>query len=120
MHPVWFWDDETPTALISARPTSLKLAHLAAQPAISVHYWDPAHDTVTIDATAGWVEPDARRAAWERIADVPDPVGFDPAMIWPLGPDSDDCAFLHARAHRIIARPAGQAGLRWDAATTST
>ncbi|MEL6983315.1 MAG: pyridoxamine 5'-phosphate oxidase family protein, partial [Actinomycetota bacterium] len=68
MHPVWFWDADTPTALVSARPTPLKVRHLAAQPAISCHYWDPEHHTVAIDAVASWVPLDRRQAAWDRIS----------------------------------------------------
>lgn len=115
MHPVWSWDGERPEALVSARPTPLKVAHLAAQPHVSCHYWDPAHDTVTIEATAEWLAPGQRRDAWARVAAVPEPVGFDPAIIWPAGPDSEDCAFLRFTAYRIIARPAAQPGVRWDA-----
>ncbi len=114
MHPVWFWDAATPYALVSTRPTPLKRAHVAAQPAISCHYWDPQHDTVTVDARAEWV-PDADRAdVWARIHAVAEPVGFDPAMIWPDGPTSPECAFLRFEAHRILARPVGAEPLRWD------
>ncbi|MEL7156541.1 MAG: pyridoxamine 5'-phosphate oxidase family protein [Actinomycetota bacterium] len=114
MHPVWFWDSEIPTALVSARPTRLKIEHLAAQPAISCHYWDPNHDTVAIDAVATWVPAEERQLAWDKVRAVPEPVGFDPAIIWPEGSSATDCAFLQLTAHRIIARPAGTAGVRWD------
>ncbi len=114
MHPVWFWDGATPTALVSARPTPLKLRHLAANPEVSCSYWDPVHDTVTVDATARWIAEGERRETWDRIAAVPGPIGFDPAIIWPDGPDSPDCAFLQFDAHRIVATPAGQQGLRWS------
>lgn len=113
MHPVWFWHDEQPVALVSARPTPLKVRHLDANPEVSCFYWDPAHDTVAIDATARWVDPDDRERAWRRIAEIPPPVGFDPTMIWPEGPTSVDCAFLHLDAHRIVVRPAGRPGLVW-------
>jgi hypothetical protein len=114
MHPVWFWDDGVPVALVSARPTPLKMRHLHANPQVSCFYWDPAHDTVAIDATARWINPDDRRDAWQRIAEVPAPVGFDPRVIWPGGPGSADCAFLQLEAHRIVATPAGQPGLMWS------
>jgi hypothetical protein len=120
MHPVWFWDDEAPVALVSARPTALKLAHLAAQPAVSCLYWDPRHDTVALDATAEWVAAGERSAAWARIAAVPEPVGFDPGIIWPGGSGSDDCAFLRLTAHRLVVAPAGAPARRWTGRPSSS
>lgn len=114
MHPVWFWDAGTPFALVSARPTPLKIAHLTVQPAVSCHYWDPGHDTVAVDASASWVPDAERRWAWEQIAAVPAPVGFDPAIIWPDGSSAPDCAFIRLIAHRILARPAGSDGRLWS------
>ena len=114
MHPVWWWGDEAPTALVSARRTPLKVAHLAAQPVVSCFYWDPAHDTVALEADAAWVPAEGVGEAWARIAEVAPPVGFDPAMIWPDGPDDPGCAFLELTAHRVLATPAGEPGLRWD------
>lgn len=102
-----------PVALVSARHTPIKLAHLAAHPLVSCFYWDPEHDTVAIDAAARWVAPDRVPEAWERIRAIPPPVGFDPTIVWPDGPDDPGCAFLHLRAHRVLARPAGHAGLLW-------
>ena len=116
MHPVWWWDGDEPTALVTARPTPLKVAHLARSPAVSCSYWDPAHDTVVIDAAATWVEPDERAEAWAAVRAVAPPMGFDPALIWPDGPTAQDCRFLRLRAHRIVATAAGSAGLRWTAA----
>lgn len=115
MHPVWSWDGDRPTALVSARPTPLKRRHLEAHPEVSCFYWDPAHHTVAIDAVATWVPDDERSAAWASIAAVDPPVGFDPALIWPEGPDADDCAFLRFVAHRVVATPAGAVGRRWSA-----
>jgi hypothetical protein len=112
MHPVWRWEGG-PHALVSARPTAVKVAHLAANPRVSCFYWDPEHDTVEIDAVAEWVPDDDRPAVWNDIAATPPPVGFDPAMIWPDGPLTADCAFLRFRATRIVATPAGRTGLRW-------
>ena len=113
LHPVWWWDQTSLTALVSTRPTPVKVRHLAHQATVSCFYWDPRHDTVAIDATATWVAPDERAAAWERIRAVDPPVGFDPTLIWPDGPSAPDCAFLRLRAHRVVATPAGQQGWRW-------
>jgi hypothetical protein len=119
MHPVWSWSTPTPTALVTARPTPIKRAHLAAGPLVSCFYWDPGHDTVAIDATATWLGRRERIEAWEAIASVAPPVGFDPAMIWPDGPDSPDCGILRFDAHRLLARPAGTGGLLWRRAAAS-
>jgi hypothetical protein len=113
MHPVWWWDGDAPVALVSARRTPVKVRDLAANPSVSCFYWDPAHDTVAVDARAEWVAAEDRRATWDAIAAVEPPVGFDPSMIWPGGPDDEGCAFLRFTAHRIVATPAGRPGLRW-------
>lgn len=114
MHPVWSWTDASPIALVSARPTPLKVRHIRAHPVVSCFYWDPSHDTVAIDATARWIAPEDREGAWQRIKETAPPVGFDPAMIWPHGPTSDDCAFLSFEAHRVIVRPARGPALTWS------
>jgi hypothetical protein len=118
MHPVWWWDGAAPVALVSARRTPVKVRDLAANPSVSCFYWDPAHDTVAIDATAAWLDRDARRRAWDAVKAIEPPVGFDPAIIWPAGPDDDGCAFLRFTAHRIVATAAGRPGLRWRAGQT--
>jgi hypothetical protein len=119
MHPVWFQDEDgAPYALASARPTPLKRAHLAHSPYVSCSYWDPAHDIAVAECHADWVTD--RREAWERVASVPPPVGFDPATIWPDGPDIPDCAFLRLTPWRLTVRTAaqlmaGEPGLTWQA-----
>jgi hypothetical protein len=115
MHPVWWWDGRHPVALVTARPTALKRRHLAANPVVSCFYWDPAHDTVAIDGDAEWLTPAERPGAWEQIKRVAPPVGFDPAMIWPTGPLTDDCGFMRLTARRIVVTPAGRPGLLWRA-----
>jgi hypothetical protein len=118
MHPVWFLDEVGLHALASARPTPLKLAHLAHSPYVSCSYWDPAHDVAVAECRAEWVLD--RQEAWERIASVPAPVGFDPATIWPDGPDSPDCAFLRLEPWRLSVNTAarmvaGERPLTWRA-----
>jgi hypothetical protein len=121
MHPVWFLDGGL-HALVSARPTPLKRAHIAHSPFVSCSYWDPAHDVAVADCHAEWVVD--RRAAWERVASLAPPVGFDPSTIWPDGPDSPDCAFLLLQPWRLSVRSAaqlmaGEQGLTWRAPTGS-
>jgi hypothetical protein len=49
---VWSWSSPIPTALVTARPTPIKRAHVAAHPVVACFYWDPGHDTVLHGATA--------------------------------------------------------------------
>lgn len=115
MHPVWFWEDGEPYGLVTGRRTPVKVAHLDHNDAVACFYWSPAHHTAEVDATAGWLDEHQREAAWEAIAAVEPPVGFDPAMIWPDGPHSDDCGFLRFDARRIVATRAAETPLLWTA-----
>lgn len=101
LHPVWTLEDGRLRGLVAARPTPTKLADLAAHPFVSCAYWTPAFDSVFIDAEAAWVPDDGKRAAWEHIASVPPPVGYDPAPMWPDGPDSPGFVVLRLEPFRI-------------------
>ncbi len=118
MHPVWFWDRTIPSGLVAARPTPLRVRHLEATPAVSCCYWDPSHDTVAIDAVASWLDADDRTAAWDAIAAVPPPVGFDPAAIWEDGPTAADCGILRLDPFRIVTTPVGGPAMIWSRSPT--
>lgn len=82
LHPIWEWDGTSLTGWIATSPQSPKAADLAAQPAVSLTYWDPTHDTCTAECTTGWETTDEeRRAGWDRFAHGPAPVGYDPSII---------------------------------------
>ena len=115
MHPVWNWTSTVPIALVSAKATPIKTRHIASNPLVSCAYWDPAHDTVVIDATAAWVEPDELTSAWEAVKAVPEPLGFDPASVWPDGPSSSGVGFLKFTARRILTTERVTTSLRWSA-----
>ncbi|HEU0243354.1 MAG TPA: pyridoxamine 5'-phosphate oxidase family protein [Candidatus Limnocylindrales bacterium] len=101
LHPVWTELDGELRGLVAARPTPVKLAEIAANPYVSCAYWTPAFDSVFIDAGAAWVTPDAKRAAWDHIRSLPPPVGYDPAPMWPDGPDSPGFVALTLTPYRI-------------------
>ena len=82
LHPIWEWDGTALTGWIATSPQSPKAADLAVQPAISLTYWDPTHDTATADCLTVWDTTDEQRAAgWDRFAKGPAPVGYDPSII---------------------------------------
>lgn len=81
LHPIWEWDGTELIGWIATSPLSPKAADLAATPAVSVTYWSPEHDTCTVDAATTWIRDDQRRQLWDRFADAPSPVGYDPSII---------------------------------------
>lgn len=82
LHPIWEWDGATLTGWIATSPESPKASDLAAQPIVSLTYWDPSHDTCSATCRTVWeTTPEQRRAGWDRFADGPAPVGYDPSII---------------------------------------
>jgi Pyridoxamine 5'-phosphate oxidase len=84
LHPIWEWDGSALTGWIATSPQSPKAADLAQQPAVSLTYWTPSHDTCTADCDTRWdASPEERQAGWDRFAHGPEPVGYDPSIIPP-------------------------------------
>ena len=102
MHPVWEIRPDLVEGVVATRPTPVKSAHLEARPFVTCAYWSPDHDAAFLDCHVRWErEVAARKAAWDRIAATPPPVGYDPAPLWPGGPAGDDFAALTLRPYRI-------------------
>lgn len=118
VHPVLLWDG-VPMGWVTSRPSALRSRHLAAHPWVSLTWWSPAQDVLTVDASATWTG-DARLAdVWRAIAETPEPIGFDPTTIFPDGPGSGFAA-IELRAHRVRVSPAaemaaGRPALLWSA-----
>jgi hypothetical protein len=107
LHPIWEWDGTALTGWILTSPRSPKAADLRATPAISLTYWAPSQDTCTADCDAVFEDgADARRAGWERFANGPAPVGYDPAIIptWPK-PDAPDFGVLRLTPNWLRVMP---------------
>ena len=82
LHPIWEWDGAELTGWILTGPQSLKAKHLAVHPEISLTYWAPSQDVCTADCDTLWTNDAAsKRAAWDRFANGPAPVGYNPAII---------------------------------------
>ena len=93
LHPIWEWDGTALTGWILTSPSSPKATDLRATPAASLTYWTPNQDTCTADCGAVFEEgAAARRAGWDRFANGPEPVGYDPSII-PFWPDPDAAEF---------------------------
>lgn len=96
LHPVWEHRGATLTGWIATSPQSPKARDLAANPVVSLTYWDPTHDTCTAVCAATWESsPEERRAGWDRFVNAPAPVGYDPSIIpqW-TSPDAEAFGIL--------------------------
>lgn len=104
LHPIWDWDGQALTGWIATSPLSPKARDLAEQPAISLTYWDPTHDTCTANCETTW--DDDVQAGWDRFAHGPAPVGYDPSIIpiWP-NPDVDEFGILRLQPTRLRIMP---------------
>lgn len=81
LHPIWEWTDGALVGWIATSPSSPKAAHLQHQPAISLTYWDATQDTCSADCATAWETGDAVQQGWDRFANGPAPVGYDPSII---------------------------------------
>jgi len=107
LHPIWEWDGTALTGWILTSPTSPKARDLEAVPALSLTYWAPNQDTCTADCRAAFEEgPEARRAGWDRFANGPQPVGYDPRIIpfW-TSPDVPEFGVLRLSPTRLRVMP---------------
>ncbi len=91
LHPLWEWDGDRLVGWILTSPRSPKRADLDNESRVSLTYWVPEQDTCTAEAEVTWVlDDDGRRAAWDRFASAPEPVGYDPSIVAPwTSPDVD-------------------------------
>lgn len=109
VHPVLRWDT-SPVGWVTSRPSALRERHLGANPWVSLTWWSPAQDVLTVDASATWTAARQLADVWHTIAETPEPVGFDPATIFPDGPGAGFAA-IELRVVRV------RVGLAADLAT---
>ncbi|MBB6174588.1 general stress protein 26 [Nocardiopsis mwathae] len=102
LHPIWEVAGGGPVGWVFTGRTPVKTRHLAANPHVSVSYWNPDHNTVTADCVASWVEePEARRHVWDLFTTTPEPLGYDPSPFGVTGPDHPDFAALRLDPWRV-------------------
>lgn len=79
LHPIW----EGSTGWIATGRDSLKAKHIAANPHVSLSYWDPDHEQVLVDCTAEWEDDQAeKQRLWDLFKSTPEPLGYDLAMFF--------------------------------------
>ncbi len=98
LHPIW----EGPMGWIATGRHSHKEKHIAANPHVSLSYWDPQHQQVYVDATASWEDDAAeKRRIWDLYKSTPPPLGYDPGMIWQGGVEDPTYGLLKLTPWRI-------------------
>jgi general stress protein 26 len=98
VHPVWEIAGGGLTGWLTTRSGTPKLGHLAATPYVSCSYWWEKHDVAVAECHAQVVtDRDERERVWTMVAATPPPAGFDPATIWPGGPDDPGFALVRMR-----------------------
>jgi hypothetical protein len=103
LHPIWEWDGDSLAGWIATSPLSPKAKDLVAVPAISLTYWSPSQDTCTAECDAVFEDtPEQRRAGWDRFANGPEPVGYDPQNIpmW-TSPEAEAFGLLRLTPRRL-------------------
>jgi general stress protein 26 len=98
LHPVW----EGATGYIATGRTSFKAKHLKANPYVSCSYWDQQHQQVYAECRAAWDDtPAEKQRIWNLVKNAPPPVGYDPALFWPGGPQDPAFGVLKLEPWRI-------------------
>jgi hypothetical protein len=79
LHPIW----EGSTGWIGSFPNSPKAHHLAANSSMSLAYIADISKPVYVDCTAVWEhDPLVKINVWNLFAATPEPLGYDPALIF--------------------------------------
>ena len=83
LHPIWETDGDVPVGWIATGRESLKAKHLAANPFVSLTYWDPRHEQIMADCKTEWVEDAGeKQRIWDLFGSTPEPYGYNLGMFW--------------------------------------
>lgn len=89
LHPIWALNGTSATGYILTTRHSPKQAHLAHSPYLSVAYAKDPFNPLTIECHAAWNDdPAEKQRVWEWFKREPEPLGYDPALIWPSAGDA--------------------------------
>ncbi|MEJ3656412.1 pyridoxamine 5'-phosphate oxidase family protein [Actinomycetes bacterium KLBMP 9759] len=99
VHPVWeVTGDGELLGWLTTRSGTPKLHHIAATPYVSCSYWRENHDTAVAECRVEVLDEETERErVWDLIGETPAPAGFDPAVIWPGGPQDPGLTLVRMR-----------------------
>ncbi|HUF54778.1 MAG TPA: pyridoxamine 5'-phosphate oxidase family protein [Dehalococcoidia bacterium] len=103
LHPIWEANGQGGVVgYIATNRHSYKERHIAANPGVSLSYWDQQHEQVYVDATADWLDSaKEKQRIWDFFKETPPPYGYDPALIWREGLEDSDFGVLRLKPRRI-------------------
>jgi general stress protein 26 len=111
LHPIW----EGATGWIATGRSSLKAKHIAANPYVTLCYWDLQHEQVIADCRADWEDSvEEKRRLWDLYLHTPPPMGYDLAKLWPAGPEDPTLGFLRLTPWRIELSGISAAAQPWQ------
>jgi general stress protein 26 len=97
LHPVW----EGSTGWIATGRSSFKAKHLAANPYVSLSYWDPQHQQIYAECKTEWEDDlDEKKRVWELYKSIPEPLGYDLKLFWE-SPEAAEYGLLKLTPWRI-------------------
>ncbi len=101
LHPIWELVSGNPLGWIATGRHTLKTKHLAANPWLSLSYWNPEHKQIYADCKAEWEDDQSeKRRIWELYQSTPAPLGYNLKMIW-QGLDDPTYGLLKLQPWRI-------------------
>jgi len=111
VHPIW----DGAVGWSTSRRDAHKALHIANNPYVSLAYVKDLAKPVYVDCRAEWEDDPAEKArVWEFIKNMPEPVGFDPGMMF-NGLDDEKYGLLKFTPWRIDLVTGPRQSLVWRA-----
>jgi general stress protein 26 len=98
LHPIW----EGATGWIMTGRHTLKEKHIQHNSHVSLSYWDQQHEQIYVECRAEWEDSASeKRRIWDLFKNTPPPLGYDPGLFWPGGPEDPTFGVLKLTPWRI-------------------
>jgi hypothetical protein len=102
LHPMWTRSEDALVGWALTRPTPVKVRHLGSNPHLTCSYLGANHDIASFDCIAELVDDrGVTRHVWNAFTTAAAPLGYDPAPMFPNGPDGAGIRVLHMTPYRV-------------------
>lgn len=101
LHTIWEVTGSGPVGWVATRRKTLKAAHFARNPYVSLAYIGDPSKPVYADCKAGWDESlEEKKRVWNLFKSAEPPLGYDPAPVF-YSPGHEDFGLLKLVPWRI-------------------